>query len=91
MKIQEIIDYNNKHDLIDSLRNSTLIELDKLYDTINKLSLNFNIESELLSANIIQEMKDDFNRLFPLIIKSFPEKDNKWNIKIFQLKDYFNV
>jgi uncharacterized phage-like protein YoqJ len=62
-----------------------------LYDTINKLSLNFNIESELLSANIIQEMKDDFNRLFPLIIKSFPEKDNKWNIKIFQLKDYFNV
>lgn len=90
MKIWEIIDpIHNKYDTADILKNDNIVILDNYYDKIVDISNDFYIPYEWIKSEYTKEIVDKISNISDGIINSFPDNDNRWNIKIKKLLDYF--
>lgn len=93
MRFYEIVDTNDNHDMIDYFRNILIIEFDGIYEVIKEISNNFNTPVDWINDfdDLISINRRKLIRIFPELLKTFPDNNNRWNIKLKQLLDYFEI
>jgi hypothetical protein len=88
MKISEILDIdNNRGDLVDTIKLSTLPKIDKFIDSILDMSDNFNVPIEFLNTEIVRELLIDTLETKQILSESFNDT-SIWIIKINKILNY---
>ena len=85
MRISEILEPN---DIFEVFKNSQLVELDQLYDTLSNVSANFYVPIFASNAEIADEYREAFVRIDTLINENMLSPI--WLQKLMQLRNYFN-
>lgn len=90
MKISEILDINNdKQDMVDVIKLSTLPTIDKFIDRIIDISNNFNTPVEFLNKESVAEMLEDSIETRRILTDIFDES-SRWIININKIINYLS-